>query len=366
MPTDAITDKVIPAEPVLTPRQQEILKVLVQEYVDSASPVGSSTIQRAGRLDISSATIRNELALLEDLGYVVQPHTSAGRVPTVKGYRYFVEQLMEETQLSLPEQRTIRHQFHQMRLNLEQWMRLTAAVLAHTGRSASLVTPPHATSSRFRHIQLISIYEAMCLMILVLQDSSIHQEMLVTSKPISQDELSQASNKFNALLRNRSVRDIRESTNPELTSLRGWEAQVLQRILQVMQQFDRRSISEVYRDGLVNVFRQPEFEDTDKLRQLIEILEHPDLLESILAKILDADGVQIIIGGEGPHEEIHNVSLVLSPYGVRERASGVLGIMGPTRMSYARAISTVRYVAHIMDSFVAEVYGFGADLLPRD
>jgi len=351
------TDASVLLESKLTPRQREILKVLVQEYVASATPVGSAAVQQQGQLNVSSATIRSELGALEELGYVIQPHTSAGRVPTVKGYRYFVEQLMEQVELPVPEQRTIRHQFYQIRLDLEQWMRLTAAVLARTAQSASLVTSPHATSSRFRHIELISVSNTVCLMILVLQDSSIHQELLLTVNPIDQDALSRASNKLNALLNNRSASEIQASADPELTALGDWEAQVLQRVLELLQQADQRSISEIYQDGLVNVMRQPEFLEADKLRQVVEMLEHRTLLESILARILNASGVQIIIGGEGPYEEIDDLSLVLSPYGIKGEASGVLGVMGPRRMPYARAVSAVRYVAHLMDRLIADVYG---------
>ena len=128
----------------LSLRQRDILRVLVQEHIASSKPVGSSTVLRIGELDVSSATVRNDLALLEELGYVIQPHTSAGRVPTASGYRYFVEQLMDQVELSMPEQRMIQHQFHQVQLNVDQWMRLTAAVLARATRAASLVTPPHA------------------------------------------------------------------------------------------------------------------------------------------------------------------------------------------------------------------------------
>lgn len=341
----------------LTPRQRQILKVLVQEYVASAIAVGSSTIQQLSELGVSSATIRHDLVRLEELGYVTQPHTSAGRIPTVKGYRYFVAQLMEEAELPLAEQRMIRHQFHQLRHDLEQWMRLSAAVLARTAQAASLVTPPRAVSSRFRHLELISINDALCLMILVLQDGSIHQEMLIAPGPITQEALAQISNKLNALLANRTVREIQASTNPELTGLRDWEAAVLSRVLRAMHQVDQEMVREVYRDGLSNVLNQPEFVDAVKFRQLVEILEHRGLLESILVRILNASGVQVIIGGEGAYQEIDDVSLVLAPYGVRGTASGIMGIMGPTRMRYARAISAVRYVAQLMDSLLADVYG---------
>lgn len=345
----------------LTPRQQDVLRTVVEEYVSSATPVGSGTVRKVGSLEVSSATIRNELAVLEEMGYVVQPHTSAGRCPTVRGYRYFVERLMENAELPLPEQRLIRHQFHQIRLNLDQWMRLTAAVLARIGRSASLVTPPHASRARFRRVELISINETMCLMVLVLQDSSIHQEMLLVDPPMEQDALTRISNRFNAGLANQSAADIRATVSPELADLDEWGNRVLDRLVDTMARRDAQSIREVYRDGLINVLRQPEFEDADRFRQVIEVIEHPSLLESILAKILNANGVQIIIGGEGTYHEIDDVSLVLSPYGVRGRATGVLGILGPTRMSYPHVISTVRYVAHVMDDLIADVYGLERD-----
>lgn len=344
-------------EEALTPRQREILRLLIQEYIDTAMPVGSHTLRAIGDLGVSSATIRNELAVLEEMGYLAQPHTSAGRVPTVKGYRYFVERLLGDVDLPLPSKRMIRHQFHQIRLNLDQWMELTAAVLAHTTRAASLVTAPHASNARFRHIQLISIRDTLCLMILVLQDGSIHQEMLVTTEPISQEALSQLSNQFNALLHNKTVQEIEESSNPELTALEGWRAEVLRHALYLMEQVDRRSISEIHRDGLINVLRQPEFDDAERLLHVLELLEQRHLLESILAKTLNANGVQIIFGGEGPYEDISDVSLVLSPYGIRGKASGVLGIVGPMRMPYGRAISAVQYVAELMSGLIREIYG---------
>jgi len=346
----------VTSETELTPRQREILKALVQEYTGSATPVGSIAIQQLSRLGVSSATIRNELAMLEDLGYVMQPHTSAGRIPTVKGYRYFVEQLMEQVELPVPEQRMIRHQFHQIRLDLQQWMKLTAAVLAHTAQSASLVTPPHATQSRFKHLELISVHSALCMMILVLQDGSVHQEMLLASSSIEQETLSQISNKLNVLFQNHTFQEIEGSNAPEMATLRDWETQVLQHVLYLMQQVDRRSISEIYSDGLINVLSEPEFGEVIKFRQVVEVLKQGGLLEAILARILNANGVQIIIGGEGL-EQIDDVSLVLSPYGIRNSASGILGIIGPIRMPYARAISTVRYVAQLMDGLLAETYG---------
>lgn len=341
----------------LSPRQRDILKIVVQAYTSGALPVGSQTIRTEGQLDVSTATIRNELSALEDLGYLVQPYTSAGRIPSIKGYRYFVEQLMDKVDLSMPEQRMIRHQFHQLQLNLDQWMRLTAAVLAHSTLAASVVTSPHGKQTRFKHMELIVINESIFLLIVVFQDSSIHQEMMVPPNPIGQEMLSQISNKLNAMLSNHTITEIRKTTSPEQSGLSGWELTVLQRVIQVMENSEDSWTSTLYSDGLENVLLEPEFGEAGKFRQVVRVLQERNLLETILSRMMDASGVQIIIGGEGRYEYIDDVSLVLSPYGVRGQASGVLGVIGPTRMVYARAISTVRYMAQLMDSLLAEVYG---------
>jgi heat-inducible transcriptional repressor len=350
-----------PEEPTnpgdLSLRQREILKIVVQAYTSGALPVGSHTIRAEGQLDVSTATIRNELSALEELGYLSQPYTSAGRIPSIKGYRYFVEQLMDQVDLSLPEQRMIRHQFHQLQLNMDQWMRLTAAVLAHSTQAASVVTSPHGKQTRFKHMELIVINESLVLLIVVFQDSSIHQEMLVPPGAVGQEILSQVSNKLNNLLGNHTITEIRNSIHPEKSEISGWELSVLQRVLQVMEDSEDSRTSTLYSDGLENVLLEPEFGEVAKFRQVVRVLQQRNLLETILARMMDATGVQIIIGGEGRYEYIDDVSLVLSPYGVRGQASGVLGVIGPTRMVYARAISTVRYMAQLMDSLLADVYG---------
>ncbi len=341
----------------LSERQREILKIVVEEYTTGAIPVGSFTIRTEGRLDVSTATIRNELAVLEELGFLYQPHTSAGRIPSIKGYRYFVEQLMDQVELSLPEQRKIRHQFYQLQLNLEQWMRLTAAILAHNTRAAAVVTTPQGRQVAFKHLELILINDALVLLVVVLQDSSIHQEMLVPSEPIKQDALSLISNKLNSLLGISALADIRANRQLDGTEMHGFESVVLQRVLQLMKQCEESWTSAVYSDGLENVLREPEFVESGKLSQVVRVLQQRHLLETILGRMMDAAGVQIIIGGEGDYEYIDDVSLVLSPYGIRGRASGILGVIGPTRMAYGRAISTVRYMAQLMDNLLTNVYG---------
>jgi len=341
----------------LSPRQREILRILVQEYVATAEPVASGTLQRVSDLGVSSATLRSELAHLEDLGYLEQPHTSAGRVPSVRGYRYFVEQLMGQQDLPAPERRMIMHQFHQIRLNLDQWMELTAAVLAQAAQAASLVTPPHSVRAQFKHLELISTHETLCLMILVLRDGSVHQEMLGVTSDLDQLALSAVSNQLNVLLADMTADDIVKSQHPELLALTGWKREVLTRVTQLMVAAEERAVDQIYRDGLMNIFSEPEFQDIGRSMHVMDMIERRHLLQRILGRTLNTTGVQIIIGGEGPYDELYDVSLVLSPYGIPDRASGVLGVLGPTRMQYGRAISAVRYVAQMLNSLVTEVYG---------
>ncbi|NLV73951.1 MAG: heat-inducible transcription repressor HrcA [Chloroflexi bacterium] len=346
----------------LSARQREILKIVIEAYTEAAVPVGSNTIRHYGHLDVSTATIRNELVVLEELGYLTQPHTSAGRVPSVKGYRYFVECLMDQIELPLAEQRMIRHQFHQLQLNLDQWMRLTAAILAHNTQAASVITPPYGKLIRFRHLELISINDNLVLLVAVLQDGSIHQEMLIPAEPLVQELLSQYANRLNVLLAGKTAGDVRVTT-PDEGTWEPFESTVVQCLADLMSTSEANRPTSFYTEGLENMLLEPEFTASEKFRQVILMLQQHSLLELILPRVVDANGIQIIIGNESDTTQLDDVSLVLSPYGVHGRALGMLGVIGPMRMAYGRAIGTVRYMAQLLNSLLNDVYG-GESLAP--
>ena len=337
----------------LTDRRQAVLGLVVRQYIATATPVGSKTIVEQYGLGISSATIRNEMAYLEEQGYLTHPHTSAGRVPTEKGYRYFVERLMGEAELPLAEQRTIRHQFHQAHLGLEQWMKLAAAILARTAHSTSLVAAPTVAQCRFKHLELIASYVSRALLVLVLSEGMVKQQMLTMAHPLAQEELTQVANRLNDLFTGRSADQIATSSY----QLMPLEEQIANLIIALMEEAEARSSGEIYRDGLLNIFRQPEFSEMENVRQIIRILEEQSLLEAILAEVLNSSGVQVIIGGEGRWHELSECSVVLAPYGEAGRAVGALGVLGPMRMRYGRAISTVRYVADLLSDLIYGLYG---------
>jgi heat-inducible transcriptional repressor len=337
----------------LTDRRQAVLGLVVRQYIATATPVGSRTIVEQYGLGISSATIRNEMAYLEEQGYLTHPHTSAGRVPTEKGYRYFVERLMGEAELPLAEQRTIRHQFHQARLDLEQWMRLAAAVLARTAHSTSLVAAPTVAQCRFKHLELIAAHGSQALLVLVLMEGMVKQQVLTLAPPVAQEALHQIANRLNDLFTSLSADQIVASSY-QLAPL---EEQIANLVIEMMEEAEARSSGEIYRDGLMNIFRQPEFSEIENVRPIIRILEEQGLLEAILAEVLSSSGVQVIIGGEGRWDELSECSIVLAPYGEAGRAMGALGVLGPMRMRYGRAISTVRYVADLLSGLIYDLYG---------
>jgi heat-inducible transcriptional repressor len=336
----------------LTPRQRLILALVIREYIRAAQPVGSRTLEGYG-MGVSSATIRNEMALLEERGYLAQPHTSAGRMPTEAGYRYFVEHLMSESQLPLDEQRTIQHQFHQVGVDLEQWMRLAASVLARTAQSAAVVTSLKTDQCHLKHLEMIAIHDTMILLIVVLEGGMVRQQILTLDEPMSQDTLTQITNRLNDLCVGCSVPRV-AAVRWQLGAL---EQQVLDILVQTMKQVDDQAGLHLYRDGLINILHQPEFAPVESARQVVHILEDRTLLEELLTEMLEVGGVQVIIGGEGRWNELRECSLVVSPYGVSGEAKGALGVMGPMRMPYSRAISTVRYVAGLMSDLFRDLYG---------
>lgn len=349
----------------LTSRQEQILRLIVGDYINRKVPVGSNFLVQAHNLHMSSATVRSEMAQLEEMGYLHHPHTSAGRVPTEEGYRYFVHKLIGDTHLPLEEQRMIRHQFHQARLDVDQWMQLAAAILARVSQSAAVVTAPHMRQGRFKHVELISTQGRLVLLVLVLGSGQVMQQMLTLAEPLSQDELSTTANRLNALCEGLSAREIKVSL-PHLPAL---EQEVGVLICDIMARADARIANRVYRDGLSHLLSSPDFDTSEAIQQGILLLEERTRLEDVLSNALamidpvpvgGGGTVQVVIGGEGRWEELRDWSMVLAHYGMADYAVGSLGVLGPTRMPYTRVISAVRYVAGLMSGLMYDVFGLDA------
>ena len=338
----------------LTPRQRTILGLVVREYVTSASPVSSRALVENYGLDVSTATVRNELARLEELGYLTHPHTSAGRIPTNRGYRHFVERMLGEAELPLHERRTIVHQFHQARRDFDQWMPLAASILARTALGAALVTVPQATQLCYKHLQLISTQGRMVLLVLVLRGGMVKQQMLHLTEPLNQEDLNEASDRLNQLCNGLAADDI----EARISTLPPFEADVARLVVDMIYRAQAHTAGTIYRDGLSVVLQQPEFSEGEQVQGLVRVVEERSFLEAVLADALSPEvgSVRVLIGGEGHWEELRACSLVLGRYGVTGFATGALGVVGPTRMLYGRAISAVRFISGLLSDLVYDMY----------
>ena len=346
-----------PAGP-LDPRSQAILRAIIEEYVTTAQPVGSQALVDRFRLGVSSATVRNVMAELEQAGYLTHPHTSAGRVPTDAGYRLYVESIAPQISLAPVERLMIRHQFGQVEFASEQWFRLAAATIAGVTHAAGLATPAKPRSCRLRHVDLVATSTRTASLVVVLAEGSVKQELIPLDEPYDQHELDDVARLINAELGGRSARQVAnrmqqlsvELDAPALT------LRITQRIERMMREFDAASVEDVFSDGLLNVMEAPEFSQSEKLRRVFAVLQNHEYLGSLVQRLAASADVQVLIGAENEPAEMQDVSLVLATYGQPGRALGVVGVLGPTRMAYPQAIGTVRYVSGLMNELVEQLY----------
>lgn len=335
----------------LSDRQRTILMLVVRDYIETAQPVGSMHLVEHYHLDMSSATIRNEMAALTELGYLRQPHTSAGRVPSEDGYRYFVSHMIRQAELPEAVQNTISHQFHQSRPEVEEWMTLAASVLAQQSQAVSLVTAPHAEKSHFKHIELISTQGRQVLMVMVMLGGEVSQQILTLAEPVTQERLTKAAAHINQGTQGRSVDEI----NPQNWNSDALEADIVTLMVQDMRRADESVAGNLYYDGLSNVLAEPEFGGGDEARRALRLFDERSTLRELLSRTALNSGpgsVQVLIGGEGTWEELRQCSMVLARYGVAGHVTGMLGVLGPMRMSYGKTIPTVRYVASVLSELV--------------
>lgn len=339
---------------VLSERRSRILAFIVDDFVDSAAPVGSHTLVERHRLGLSSATVRNEMAALEDEGMVTHPHTSAGRIPSHRGYRYYVSSLMDERGLSSQEQFKILHQFHQSARELEQWTALAASVLAQSLGNVALITQPRVNHIRLKHIQLVELTENRALLVAVTMDGGVHQHVVEFPVAAHQEALSRLATRIDAEFGARAVaefpvRDAAEAPGQV-------EAIVIAALTELLLQEERASVEAPIVEGVREMLRQPEFGQSDRMLDTLEAVDERRLRDAIPSDAVANGGVAIVIGDENQPGPYQDMSFVLTRYGPRQGAGGVLGVLGPTRMAYADAVAHVRYVSDVLSELMRKFY----------
>ena len=345
----------------LDSRSDAILRAVVDRYVTSATPVSSGALVAEYSLGVSSATVRSILADLETLGLLMHPHTSAGRVPTDAGYRYYVQALAQEWPLPSVDQRMIRHQFGQVEFASEQWFRLAASTLASNTGTAGLATTAKPVAARVRRVDLVAVQDRLALLVVVFREGTTKQVLHNLHVAADQDQLNRVANLLNVLAVNRTadqidaaLRDLSgvDETTDDIEIL----VRAGARLVQTMREFDASAIDDLFSDGLLNVIAAPEFDRSDKVRRVFAALENRAYLGSLVESVARTGTIQIFIGHENRPLEMQEVSLVLAPYGRVGRAVGVVGVLGPTRMAYPLAIASVGFVSGLMNELVEHLY----------
>ena len=333
-------------------RKQAILRAVVHEFTTSAVPVGSQALQSRYFVNLSSATIRNELAELADLGYLTQPHTSAGRVPTDSGYRYFVDFLMNLE--PIPERVTayIQEELRDAPADVQGLVERVAMTVASVTQNASVASAPQGTLARIKHVDLVSLEPNEVLLILLLEGNLLRQQVVNTTTAATQAELTRVAARLNAALGGKASDEARRRYD---AAALGLEKELLGRVIAVLDLYEKGSENLVVHDGVRNLLRQPEFAESSSVHQVLEVLEETRYLTVLLRQLIGDSDLQIVIGSENASSQLQACAVVLTTYGPSDRLKGVLGVVGPTRMAYSQTVARLQAVARAASDRMAEL-----------
>jgi heat-inducible transcriptional repressor len=341
------------ADDGLTERAQLLLKALIENYIRDGQPVGSRTLSRDSGLSLSSATIRNVMADLEDLGYVASPHTSAGRIPTDKGYRFFVDTLLKLKPLRHEEIEEIERRLGSDAANGRSLVQTVSQMLSNVTHMAGLVTLPNPNYVALSQIEFIALSENRALAIMVMSNREVQNRVVQLDRYYSTEELRRAANYLNEAFAGRSLPDVRAQLLGQLQETRQHMNQLMQDAIQMAQKVldaEPEGRVEYVIAGETNLMGFAELSNVDRLRRLFEAFNEKHDILRLLDSCLRADGIQIFIGQESGYRILDDISVVTAPYMLDNRVVGVLGIIWPTRMAYERVIHIVDVTAKLLGS----------------
>jgi heat-inducible transcriptional repressor len=341
------------------PREKTILELLIQEYIGKAVPVGSQTLNRKYLRQLSPATIRNVLADLEQLGFLTQPHASAGRVPTEKGFRFYIDALVRFAELKAAEKQEIRHSLQQeKKAELEDVLRPVSQALSALTHHVTLILAPPIEATAFRQINFIRLREKTVLAVLVGSDQLVQNRLVELEEDVAQAELDQMGRYLAEKLAGLSIAGVREKILAEMREEKVQYDRLLKRALQLaLAALREEEESELLIEGEAHLFDTAQVEDLEQLRQIYRAFERKGQLVKLLDRALQAQGLKIFIGSEILEGEPLQVGLVASTYRRGGRPIGTLGVIGPLRMDYSRIIPLVEFTAETISNFLAEREG---------
>ena len=335
----------------LDERKQKILKAIISNYLETGEPVGSRTISKYTDLNLSSATIRNEMADLEELGYIMQPHTSAGRIPTDAGYRLYVDSMMVEKDLEMEEMKT---QLLQRVDKMESLLKQVAKVLAYNTNYATLVSGPQYQNSKLKFIQLSQVDMSQLLAVSVVDGNVIKNKLIQVDRPLENDEILKLNVLLNTFLQGASLQDINLELIQTLKAQAGEFADILENIFQgIAEAIHEADEVEIYTSGTTNMLKYPELGSLEQTTKLLEALEDRQGLNELIDETIhgeNSNGIQVYIGEEAPVSNMKDCSIVTATYELAEGGKRTIGIIGPKRMDYKKVVSTLKNLTGELDT----------------
>lgn len=346
----------------LDDRKRRILQAIIDDYIDTAEPIGSRTIARKHELGLSSATIRNEMADLEEMGYLAQPHTSSGRVPSDKGYRLYVDQLMILKELSLDEVEIIRLAMETKINELSQLIRQASAVMSRFTRYTSMAITPQMKTSILKALQVVPLESGKVLVVVVTNAGVVRNQLVKLSVDVRPDVLIRISNMLNEKFSGLTLEQIVSRVISEIEEETGVPREILLPVLEgAAECINSIDNPEVYLEGTTNIFNYPEFRDVLKAKEFMNIMDEKANLCRLLADSIDKVGITIRIGSENDISGIQDCSLVTTNYSVGDTFIGSIGIIGPTRMEYPRVITSMNHIRKMINREICKLLGTDQD-----
>lgn len=336
----------------LTERSKRILEAIIEDYIATAEPVGSRTVIEKHGLHLSPATVRNVMAELEEMGFLASPHTSAGRVPTDKAYRLYVDTLLEVRRVPREEREKIRQRCSFTGRDIGAVLRDTSLMLSSVSHYMGIVVAPRFAANVFRHIEFVKLGGRRILAILVSQNGTVQNRLVEADAELAGPDLTRMANYLNELLQGLTLGQVKQRLQTEMRNEKTMYDTLLARALRLSQQTLGECGSEVFIEGQANILEQPEFADVTLMQEIFRAFEEKSQLLSLLDRCLTAQGINIFIGAETHLNRITGMSLITSTYMTGKNTIGVLGVIGPTRMGYAKVIPIVDYTARLVSKLL--------------
>lgn len=340
---------------MLTERQKMILSAIVDDYIRSAEPVGSRSISKRGGVGYSPATIRNEMSDLEELGYLEQPHTSAGRIPSHKGYRYYVDHLLQTGTLTQEEMALLKSVLADRLVEIEQVIQQVAIILSNLTNYTSIVLGPEVFNTSLRHLQLLPLSDNRAVVIIVTNTGHVENKVVEIPDKLPVSEIEKTVAILNAKLNGVPLVQLRSKLYTEIAAeLRKHVTRYEDLIASIEKALESSDEGRIYMGGATNMLTQPEFKNIDKVKTILDVLEQTDMWIKLFASV--PEGIQVRIGAENSVEAINECSLITATYSLHGRTIGTIGVLGPTRMEYGKVIGILDHFSKDLTDILNKWY----------